>query len=66
MTSNANYVSIGAPTVANQVFICWLGVATSGWIGSTYILDMSQAATSVWKTSGAGQIDCFALYQKVS
>lgn len=65
IASNANYALINAPTVSGQRFVCWIGAATSGWIGSVYILDMSLPATSVWKVSGAGQIDCFALYQKI-
>lgn len=65
IASNANYALINAPTVSGQRFVCWIGAATSGWLGSVFIPDMGSASTSVWKVSGSGNVDCFALYQKI-
>ena len=63
IASNANYALINAPTVSGQRFVCWIGAATSGWLGSVFIPDMGAASTSVWRVSGSGNVDCFALYQ---
>ena len=63
IASNANYALINAPTVSGQRFVCWIGCATSGWLGSVFIPDMGSASTSVWRVSGSGNVDCYALYQ---
>lgn len=64
----ASSKAITAPTVSGYTFFCWIGSATAGWVGATYIQDIRQATTNVWVASsgqtGTGDVLCFALYIK--
>lgn len=66
--ASGSHVAISAPTVSGYTFVCWLGSATSGWAGSTYIQNMSATSTHIWNPtqgqSGTGDVIAFALYVK--
>ena len=41
-------VSITAGTVSGYKFLCWVHVATRGWIGSAYIEKATDATANIW------------------
>ena len=59
-------VSITAPTISGYTFLHWIGSATSGWIGGTYIENMGSATTNIWvsasSATGTGSVVAWALY----
>lgn len=62
-----SYVSLSAPSVSGYTFLCWVGSATTGWVGGTYIESMNSASTRVWvcastESSGTGNVNAWALY----
>ena len=62
-----SYVSLSAPSVSGYTFLCWIGSATTGWVGGTYIESMNSASTVVWvcastESSGTGDVNAWALY----
>lgn len=62
-------VSLSAPSVSGYTFLCWVGSATVGWVGGTYIESMNSASTKVWvcastESSGTGDVNAWALYVK--
>lgn len=62
-----SYVSLSAPSVSGYTFLCWVGSATTGWVGGTYIESMNSASTRVWvcastESSGTGSVNAWALY----
>lgn len=65
---SGNYKSITAPTVAGYTFLCWFNVASSGWLSSLTIENVTNTTTNVWNTitngSGQGNFIAYALYVK--
>ncbi|MBQ1296915.1 MAG: hypothetical protein IIY21_22915 [Clostridiales bacterium] len=62
-----SYVSLSAPSVSGYTFLCWVGSATTGWVGGTYIESMNSASTRIWvcastESSGTGNVNAWALY----
>lgn len=68
---------IEAPTVEGYQFAFWLGSATTGWVGSTYIDDPTDHSPSIWvaypsssdlnaQTNGINLVRAFAIYIKDS
>ena len=62
-----SYVSLSAPSVSGYTFLCWIGSATTGWVGGTYIESMNSASTRAWvcastESSGTGDVNAWALY----
>ena len=62
-----SYVSLSAPSVSGYTFLCWVGSATTGWVGATYIESMNSASTRIWvsastESSGTGSVNAWALY----
>lgn len=62
-----SYVSLSAPSVSGYTFLCWVGSATTGWVGGTYIESMNSASTRIWvcastESSGTGGVNAWALY----
>ena len=76
LPANTAKVAITAPTVSGYSFVCWIGVATNGWVGDPYVQNQGASSTNVWcsrVTSVSGQItlntsaveiDAFALLAK--
>lgn len=66
--TSGSSVSITAPSVSGYSFVCWIGCATSGWVGSTYIQNMSAISTNIGNPtqgqSGTGNVEAWALYSK--
>ena len=62
--------SVTADTINGYTFVCWLGCASSGWVGATYLQDMDAATTKVWFVysaySSGGTVLTWALYRKNS
>lgn len=61
-------VSVTAPDVAGKSFICWVMVATNGWVGSVYPSTPMSQTSVMWvsanaSSAGTGTIDCYAMYQ---
>lgn len=61
--------SVTAPSVSGYTFLHWIDSATTGWIGGTYIEDVSASSTKVWvsassASSGTGSVNAWALYVK--
>lgn len=62
-----SYASLSAPSVSGYTFLCWVGSATTGWVGGTYIESMNSASTRIWvsastESSGTGSVNAWALY----
>ena len=46
-------------------FLCWIGCASSGWIGAPYIEFATEQPTKIFESSGAGGLVlCWAMYTK--
>lgn len=60
-------VSITAPTISGYTFVCWVAVATDGWIGSCYVQNALAVTTNIWNAStgqsGSGTVNATALYR---
>lgn len=59
--------SVTAPSVSGYTFLHWIDSATTGWIGGTYIEDVSNSSTKIWvsastTSSGTGSVNVWALY----
>ena len=59
--------SITAPSVSGYTFLHWIDSATTGWIGGTYIENVSASSTNIWvssstTSSGTGSVNAWALY----
>lgn len=59
--------SLTAPSVSGYTFLHWIDSATTGWIGGTYIEDVSTSSTKIWvssstTSSGTGSVNAWALY----
>lgn len=63
-------VSVTAPAVSGYTFVCWFAHPTSGWIGSVYSANPTNATTTLWNVatsgggSGTGDVNSYALYRK--
>ena len=66
---------IAAPTVEGYTFAFWLSSATTGWVGSTYIDDVTSSSANIWvaypngsdldaKANGINAVSAFAVYIK--
>ena len=66
ITANNDHVAITAPAVSGYTFLCWVGVATNGWVNWSYIEHYNKASTNIWTTKVDRQraFDAFALYVK--
>lgn len=57
---------VTAPSINGYNFVCWLGCATDGWIGSTYMQFYDVPSTRCWNATyglnGSGNVKCYALY----
>lgn len=66
--ASGSSVAISAPTVSGYSFLCWISSATSGWVGATYVQNITSANTNIWvaapNLSGTGDVIAFALYVK--
>lgn len=66
LSSGASFVALSAPAVGGYEFLCWLGASSSGWIGLTYIENMTESSTYVWSndsSSSSRNVVCTALYR---
>ena len=66
--ASGSSVAISAPTVSGYSFLCWISSATSGWVGATYVQNITSQNTNIWVAapngSGTGNVIAFALYVK--
>ena len=66
--ANQTHVSVTAPSIDGYTFVVWVGTASQGWVGYTYIALPENATADVYKseaaTSSTRTVRCYALYLK--
>lgn len=60
--------NITADNINGYTFVSWIGCASTGWVGSVYLEDVSLATTKIWFVYSAystgGNVAVWALYRK--
>lgn len=60
--------TVSAKSINDYKFICWIDVASSGFVGSPYLEDCTQTTTNIFDynklTAGTLTYVVFALYQR--
>ena len=63
--SSSLAATITAPAVDGYIFVCWVGVATEGDVGTPYIEEATSTTTNVWDQARNGaKVVATALYQR--
>lgn len=58
--------TITAHAVDGYIFVCWVGVATEGDVGTPYIEEATSTTTNVWDQARKGaNVVATALYQRI-
>lgn len=64
--SSSLAATITAPAVDGYIFVCWVGVATEGDVGTPYIEEATSTTTNVWDQARKGaNVVATALYQRI-
>lgn len=63
--NNSTPVWVNAPSKSGYYFVCWIHVASSGFVGSPYFENPGSSGTRIWDAHpGNGNYVCVALYRK--
>ena len=61
----SEYCVLQGENLDGYSFLCWIGCASSGWVGAPYIEFVTAQSTKIFESSGAGGLVlCWAMYTK--